>query len=88
MSESTLADRPAGLVAPNNSVARKQDRPGPSVRQALLSCGAATATVRAALEQAKGNKLHAAKALGISRRSLYRMIEKYNLEDGRVGHEA
>jgi DNA-binding NtrC family response regulator len=38
-------------------------------------------TVRAALDQAKGNKVHAAKALGISRRSLYRFIEKYRLED-------
>lgn len=37
-------------------------------------------TVRAALEQAKGNKVHAAKALGISRRALYRLIEKYRLE--------
>ena len=38
-------------------------------------------TVRAALDQAKGNKVHAAKALGVSRRSLYRFIEKYHLED-------
>ncbi len=38
-------------------------------------------TVRSALDQAKGNKVHAAKALGISRRSLYRFIEKYRLED-------
>jgi DNA-binding NtrC family response regulator len=37
-------------------------------------------TVKAALDQAKGNKVHAAKALGISRRSLYRFIEKYHLE--------
>lgn len=37
-------------------------------------------SVRAALEQAKGNKVHAAKTLGISRRSLYRLIEKYRLE--------
>src|SRR5205807_5725027 len=32
-------------------------------------------TVWAALEQAKGNKVQAAKALGISRRSLYRLME-------------
>ncbi len=44
--------------------------------------------VRAVLQQEKGNKVHAAKALGISRRSLYRLIEKYNLEDaGRAGRE-
>ncbi|MBC7816488.1 MAG: sigma-54-dependent Fis family transcriptional regulator [Planctomycetaceae bacterium] len=33
------------------------------------------------LRQVKGNKAHAAKALGISRRSLYRLIEKYHVED-------
>ncbi|HUE70442.1 MAG TPA: sigma-54 dependent transcriptional regulator [Pirellulaceae bacterium] len=42
-------------------------------------------TVRAALEQAKGNKAHAAKALGISRRTLYRFIEKYRLEQADQG---
>ena len=45
-------------------------------------------SVRAALEQAKGNKVHAAKALGISRRSLYRLIEKYHLEDTRAESES
>jgi DNA-binding NtrC family response regulator len=38
-------------------------------------------TVRAALQQVKGNKVHAAKVLGISRRALYRLIEKYQLEE-------
>ncbi len=32
------------------------------------------------LEQSKGNKVQAAKALGISRRALYRLIAKYHLE--------
>jgi DNA-binding NtrC family response regulator len=32
------------------------------------------------LDQFKNNKVHAARALGISRRSLYRLIEKYQLE--------
>ena len=34
----------------------------------------------AALEQAGGNKARAAKALGIDRRSLYRLLEKYRVE--------
>lgn len=37
-------------------------------------------TVRAALQKAKGNKVHAAKALGISRRALYRLIDAYGLQ--------
>jgi DNA-binding NtrC family response regulator len=32
------------------------------------------------LQQEKGNKVHAARALGISRRALYRLIAKYDLE--------
>ena len=37
--------------------------------------------VREVLQQVKGNKVHAARALGISRRALYRLIEKYRLEE-------
>jgi DNA-binding NtrC family response regulator len=37
--------------------------------------------VQAILHQEKGNKVHAAKVLGISRRSLYRLIERHHLED-------
>jgi transcriptional regulator of acetoin/glycerol metabolism len=48
--------------------------PGPlSLRE--LEQGA----VRSAMQLANGNKAHAAKALGISRRALYRLIKKYNL---------
>ncbi|HEY7311253.1 MAG TPA: sigma-54 dependent transcriptional regulator [Gemmataceae bacterium] len=36
--------------------------------------------VQAILQEEKGNKVHAARVLGISRRSLYRLIEKYHLE--------
>jgi DNA-binding NtrC family response regulator len=36
--------------------------------------------VRAALQRAKGNKVQAAKLLGITRRALYRLIEKYGQE--------
>lgn len=36
--------------------------------------------VQAVLKEEKGNKVQAARVLGISRRSLYRLIEKYRLE--------
>ena len=36
--------------------------------------------VQSVLQQEKGNKVHAARVLGVSRRSLYRLIEKYRLE--------
>jgi DNA-binding NtrC family response regulator len=39
--------------------------------------------VQAVLEQEKGNKVRTAKALGISRRALYRLITKYHLDEGR-----
>ena len=43
-------------------------------------------TVQAALQQVKGNKVHAAKVLGITRRALYRLITKYGLE-GKQGED-
>jgi DNA-binding NtrC family response regulator len=39
--------------------------------------------ILAVLQQEKGNKVHAARTLGISRRALYRLIAKYHLERSR-----
>jgi DNA-binding NtrC family response regulator len=41
--------------------------------------------VFAVLQEEKGNKVHAAKALGISRRALYRLIDKYRLQTSDEG---
>lgn len=40
-------------------------------------------TVLSALESLKGNKVNTAKALGISRRALYRLLEKHRIATGR-----
>src|SRR5260370_29353609 len=39
------------------------------------------------LRKEKGNKVHAAKAVGISRRALYRLISKYRLEGSSESHQ-
>ena len=43
------------------------------------------ARVVQALQRENGNKLRAAKALGVSRRSLYRLIEKYHVDPSELG---
>jgi DNA-binding NtrC family response regulator len=41
--------------------------------------------VQTALRRANGNKVHAARELGVSRRALYRLLQKYGLEEGPAG---
>ena len=69
----TLDDLPDTLQAmPHNVEASSPDPLNLSEVERL--------TVRAALLKTKGNKVHAAKLLGISRRALYRLLAKYDLE--------
>ena len=44
------------------------------------------ARVVLALQQEQGNKLRSAKALGVSRRSLYRLIEKYHIDPAEIAN--
>ena len=69
----TLDDLPEGIVenAPPASTPNADPRQLREVERRH---------VQHVLNDEKGNKVHAAKALGISRRALYRLIEKYKLE--------
>jgi DNA-binding NtrC family response regulator len=70
----TLDDLPETLQGGGAAVA-SPDAAGPLNLRALES-----RAVQTALEQAEGNKVQAARSLGVSRRALYRLIEKYRLE--------
>ncbi len=59
--------------------------PGASVLAPDIDLASLTrARVVQALQRENGNKLRAAKVLGVSRRSLYRLIEKYHIEPTEV----
>ena len=69
----TLDDLPENLAASVAPVALVSDNPR-SLRE-VERCH-----VQEVLKEEQGNKVHAARALGISRRALYRLISKYDLE--------
>ncbi len=70
----TLDDLPEGLVEPAAFAGFAGDNPD-------LLREVERRHVMEILKREKGNKVHAAKVLGISRRALYRLIDKYKLED-------
>jgi transcriptional regulator with PAS, ATPase and Fis domain len=67
----TLDDLPDNLVLPP---------PPTSDGDATRLHDAQRQHVQAVLRQNKGNKVHAARALGVSRRALYRLLEKYRID--------
>jgi DNA-binding NtrC family response regulator len=71
----TLDDLPEMLHLPS-SCAEPESLPVDSLNLEAME----RRTVRAALLQTNGNKVQTARLLGISRRSLYRLIERYRLE--------
>ncbi|MBI1904019.1 MAG: helix-turn-helix domain-containing protein, partial [Planctomycetia bacterium] len=77
-----LADLPPEFAALPAHPAGDAERPGESPE--LLQRD----RVMEALEKEGGNKARAARALGVSRRSLYRLLEKFETEDGLQGGKA
>jgi len=72
----TMDDLPDNiLAAPPGGNDQASDAHSPSTLREIER-----AHIREVLRQVKGNKVHAARELGISRRALYRMIEKHRLE--------
>ncbi len=74
----TLDDLPEGLVKAMSAAADKSTSPR-HLREVERR------HVLEVLQEEKWNKLRAANALGISRRALYRLIEKYRLEENITG---
>jgi DNA-binding NtrC family response regulator len=72
----TLDDLPENFAAAGENVTDAADN-APSDRLRDLE----RQHVRAVLQRMNGNKVHAARALGISRRALYRLIDKYKLDE-------
>jgi DNA-binding NtrC family response regulator len=69
----TLDDLPENIVDASPSA-------GASSGDPRHLCAVERQHVRAVLREEGGNKVRAAKALGISRRALYRLIDKYQLD--------
>jgi len=77
----TLDDLPESLVEAHGAATAA----GPDTRQLR---DVERRHIQEILRQEKGNKVHAAKVLGISRRALYRLIEKFQMDSGRGGGSA
>jgi DNA-binding NtrC family response regulator len=76
----TVDDLPENLV-PSRTVPVPVEPGKPVVESADNLEGVERRHVMNVLKRTGGNKVHAAKALGVSRRTLYRLIEKYSLNE-------
>jgi DNA-binding NtrC family response regulator len=72
----TVDDLPENMV----TVVPRRIEPARESEQPLNLRDIERRHVAQVLQQMKGNKVHAAKALGVSRRALYRLIAKYKLD--------
>ncbi len=86
----TTDELPALLVNPAGTPSAAGTVPSVSVSP-LVDDGTLSAIEKArvveVMQKQKGNKSRAAQVLGISRRSLYRLLEKYNLDGNTAGPE-
>jgi DNA-binding NtrC family response regulator len=65
---------------PDNLIPSGPDAGGGAQAQTRDLHGVQRRHIQAVLREARGNKVQAARALGISRRALYRLLDKYHLQ--------
>ena len=78
ITERELASSVTWAASPSSSLQGRHDPPPPDGEQSLSRLE--RERIREVLEQTGGNKMTAARILGLSRRALYRRLERYQIE--------